>query len=103
MKAWKVVVLALLVLLGAGLVLLKLKPSVGLRLSGSLTNTTARVPVALDLAKFYDSDSTFDAPGCWQAVPRGFQTLGNIPFRIEGLIQLWGEGPAGIGMEYRAG
>jgi hypothetical protein len=55
----------------------------------------------LVLTEFYDYDPSFDAPGCWQAVPRGVQTLAHIPFRIAGLIQLWGEGPAGIGRRYR--
>lgn len=57
--------------------------------------------VPLDLAEFYDQDPSFNAPGCWQAVPRGLQTLATVPFRISGLIQLWGEGPAGIGRNYR--
>ncbi len=34
-------------------------------------------------------------------MPRGRQTLANVPFQIGGLIQLWGEGPAGIGRNYR--
>jgi hypothetical protein len=56
---------------------------------------------ALDLTHFYDKDSSFDTPGCWEAVPRGRQTLANVPFHIAGLIELWGEGPAGIGRVYR--
>lgn len=55
----------------------------------------------VELSSFYDHDPSFDGPGCWQAVPRGQQTLANVPFRIAGLIQLWGEGPAGIGRQYR--
>jgi hypothetical protein len=59
-------------------------------------------PVPIDLGTFYDVEqSTFNAPGCWQAVPRGLQTLGNVPFQIDGLIQLWGRGPAGMGRNYR--
>lgn len=55
----------------------------------------------LDLNGFYDDDPSFNAPGCWETVPRGLQTLGGIPFRIDGLLQLWGEGPAAIGRDYR--
>ena len=69
--------------------------------SAIAASRTQQVLAPVDLAQFYDNDPSFDAPGCWQAVPRGLQTLGNIPFRIAGLIQLWGEGPQGIGRNYR--
>jgi hypothetical protein len=55
----------------------------------------------VDLTPFYDKDPSFDGPGCWQAVPRGLQTIANVPFNIAGIIQLWGQGPAGIGRNYR--
>src|SRR5690349_19474734 len=48
---------------------------------------TAQRCTALELTHFYDKDSSFDAPGCWEAVPRGLQTLANIRFRIAGLIE----------------
>src|SRR5437867_2468857 len=53
---------------------------------------TEQRPSSVELTTLYDNDSSFDAPGSWQALPRGLQTLGNIPFRIEGLIQLWVRG-----------
>ncbi len=37
----------------------------------------------------------------WQAVPRGTQDLGGIEFHLEGLIQLFGQGPQGDGHAYR--
>src|SRR6266404_6463901 len=73
-------------------------PSQVARSAGSAIEQSSN-PV--DLRPFYDKDDSFDSPGCWQAVPRGLQTLGNVPFKIAGLIQLWGEGPAGIGRNYR--
>src|SRR5947209_932027 len=104
---WKVrKVSPFLLLLAIGLVLLlKLRaPTTGSSPS-SLANATGisleSNATPLDLSRFYDKDPSFEAPGCWQAVPRGLQTLGNIPFRIAGLVQLWGEGPAGIGRVYR--
>ena len=104
---WKVRKISpFLLLLAIGLVLLlKLwapttgsSPSSFVNTAGGsfLSNATP-----MDLRAFYDKDPSFDAPGCWRAVPRGLQTLANVPFRIEGLIQLWGEGPARIGRVYR--
>ena len=86
--------------------------ALGIALLVSLHRPPAYGPVAkvlppfsrlapVELVDFYDKDSTFDAPGCWQAVPRGDQTFGHIPFRIAGLIELWGEGPGTIGRNYR--
>jgi hypothetical protein len=102
MKAWKTVVFLLLVLLGIEL-FLKLRTPVSGPI-GPVAKAPKVTPVPttpVDLTAVYDHDSSFDSPGCWQAVPRGQQTLGNIPFQIGGLIQLWGEGPAAIGRNYR--
>jgi hypothetical protein len=95
-----------ILLITAELLLLRGAPAAENSSSLSPAGITNPSPTAershpLDLSRFYDKDPSFDAPGCWQAVPRGQQTLANIPFRIAGLIQLWGEGPAGIGRKYR--
>jgi hypothetical protein len=103
-KVWKAAVLILLAVVAVALLLNLRSPSGASRLpSGPSTSTTAPEQPSnpVDLVTFYDHDATFDAPGCWQAVPRGLQTLANIPFRVGGVIQLWGEGPAGIGRNYR--
>lgn len=91
MKAWKTAILVAFVV-GIGFLTFRFLSS---------PPKAALPPSPVDLTVFYDDDPSFNAPGCWQAVPRGLQTLGGIPFRIDGLIQLWGEGPAGIGREYR--
>jgi hypothetical protein len=103
-KVWKLSLFLLLTAIGL-LLLLKFRFSTTVASSSSGRQVAATGfesglnPV--DLTAFYDQEGSFDAPGCWQAVPRGLQTLGNVPFRIGGIIQLWGEGPAGIGRVYR--
>lgn len=102
MKAWKAAILVAFVAIGIGLIL-TLRSRFGPP-SSSPAESTSRMappPSPVDLTAFYDNDPSFNAPGCWQAVPRGLQTLGGIPFLVDGLIQLWGEGPADIGREYR--
>jgi hypothetical protein len=98
--------LVLVVLLAIGLILLirfRATPRSGASptTSAVAVSTTSRPLSPIDLTELYDQDPSFDAPGCWQAVPRGLQTMANIPFRIGGLIELWGEGPAQIGRIYR--
>ena len=103
-KTWKTSAVILLLAIGIVLLLRFRSPtSVGPAPPTAKTFQTEAEPRlnSVDLAAFYDEDASFNAPGCWQAVPRGLQTLGGIPFRIDGLIQLWGEGPAGIGRNYR--
>jgi len=103
-RVWRVAVLVLLAVVAAALLLNLKSPLPDSRMaSGPPTSIAAPElpPHPLDLVSFYDHDASFDAPGCWQAVPRGLQTLANIPFRIGGVIELWGEGPAGIGRNYR--
>jgi len=36
----------------------------------------------------------------WKAVPRGFQTFDNVPFKIGGMICLWGGGNAKAGLVF---
>lgn len=36
----------------------------------------------------------------WTAVPRGFQTFNNVPFQIDGMICLYGEGNASSGLVF---
>src|SRR6478609_4180399 len=98
-KGLKTAVFIVLVALGAWLFFKSRTPSKPDVLPSAANSTQGSITQALepvDLAEFYDRDASFDAPGCWQAVPRGRQTLGNVPFQIGGLIQLWGEGPSGI-------
>ena len=95
------VLIVLVVFLSAGLLLLKFKTSPGSGPRQPVVGVAAGPPKPADLTLLYDQDASFDAPGCWLAVPRGEQTIANIPFRINGLIQLWGQGPEGIGRHYR--
>jgi hypothetical protein len=103
-KVLKTAVFILLVVAGIALIQ-KLKSPVSVVPPSPVAKTAASAseqrPNPVELATLYDNDSSFDSPGCWEVVPRGLQTLGNIPFRIEGLIQLWGKGPAGMGRNYR--
>jgi hypothetical protein len=103
-KGLKTAVFIVLVALGTALLFKSRTPSSSDTLpaaTNSIQGLITQVLEPVDLAEFYDKDPSFDAPGCWQAVPRGRQTLGNVPFQIGGLIQLWGEGPAGISRNYR--
>ena len=60
-------------------------------------------PQAIDLVPFsIPGDLTsFNQPGAWSVVPRGRQVLGNVPFQIDTLVQLWGQGGASAGKAYR--
>jgi hypothetical protein len=103
-KGLKTAVFIVLVTLGTGLLSKSLASSTSDSIPSAAKSTQSLVTQPLeivDLVEFYDRDPSFDAPGCWQAVPRGLQTLANVPFQIGGLIQLWGEGPSGIGRNYR--
>lgn len=103
-KAWKSSAFILLAVIGIILLLnLRSPMSVGPHSNAAKTVASDTEPKlnSIELTAFYDEDASFNAPGCWQAVPRGMQTLSGIPFRIAGLIQLWGAGPEGIGRHYR--
>jgi hypothetical protein len=103
-KGLKTAVFIVLVALGIALLLRSRAPSKSESIPFAGKSTQSSISQRLEtvgLAEFYDKDPSFDAPGCWQAVPRGVQVLANVPFQIGGLIQLWGEGPAGIGRNYR--
>src|SRR5689334_10134083 len=100
-KVWKAAVLILLAVVAVALILNLRSPSRASRLPSGQSAAPQQPSNPIELVTFYDHDPSFDAPGCWQAVPRGLQTLANIPFRVGGVIQLWGEGPAGIGRNYR--
>jgi hypothetical protein len=104
MKVWKLA--AILLFCGLGVVLIvRLKSPVKPGARSPVLSTVDQALVQplrpVDLTRIYDNDPSFDAPGCWQAVPRGLQTLGNVPFQIGGLVQLWGEGPSGMARNYR--
>jgi hypothetical protein len=47
-------------------------------------------------ASQFDRITTFP----WRAVPRGSQTLGNVPLAIDGMLCLWGEGNAKRGLVF---
>jgi hypothetical protein len=83
MKVWKTAVLILLVVLAIGLILLKFKSAASLDLL-PVANVAASPPSQWT-HYLYDSDASFDAPVAAQ--PGGLQTLAQIPFRINGLIQ----------------
>ena len=57
----------------------------------------------LDLTGFYQMRaSTFERIRAypWRLVPRGSQTLGNVPLNIGGMVILWGEANANAGAAY---
>jgi hypothetical protein len=57
----------------------------------------------LDLTRFYHTPaSVFEKITAypWRAVPRGSQTLGNVPLAIDGMICLWGEANAKGGQSF---
>jgi hypothetical protein len=57
----------------------------------------------LDLTQFYHTPaSRFESIQShpWRAVPRGSQTLGNVPLAIDGAICLWGEANAKAGQPF---
>ena len=57
-----------------------------------------------DLTTYYGTPaSRFDqitAFPAWKAVPRGFQTFLNVPLQIDGMICLWGDGNAKMGLDF---
>src|SRR5215471_5150543 len=96
-RTCKVAVFVLLGLVGIALILNFRTPAPnGWRSSNAAGSGSVKEAhlVPVELTSFYDDDTSFDGSRCWQAVPRGLQTFGNIPFRVAGLIELWGEGPA---------
>jgi hypothetical protein len=57
----------------------------------------------LDLSRVYHTPaSAFERIRShpWRAVPRGSQTLGNVPLAIDGMICLWGEANAKAGQPF---
>jgi hypothetical protein len=48
-------------------------------------------------ASYFDQITQFPA---WKAVPRGFQTFDGVPLDIGGMICLWGEGNAKMGLNF---
>jgi hypothetical protein len=48
-------------------------------------------------ASYFDKITRFPA---WKAVPRGFQTFDHVPLQIDGMICLWGEGNAKMGLNF---
>jgi hypothetical protein len=48
-------------------------------------------------ASYFKQDKLFPA---WQAVPVGLQTFRHVPLQIDGLICLWGEGNATMGLKF---
>jgi hypothetical protein len=57
----------------------------------------------LDLTRFYHTPaSSFEGIQSfpWRVVPRGSQTLGNVPLAIDGMMCLWGEANAKNGLVF---
>ena len=75
---------------------------------GTLRRVAARVaagppPEPLDLTRYYQMPaSVFERIRShpWGVVPRGSQTLGNVPLAIGGMLCLWGEENAKAGQAY---
>ncbi len=100
-KGLKTAVFIVLMALGTGLFFKYRASSKSDSLPSAAKSTQSLIaPLeTVDLAEFYDRDAS--SMRRMLVSSSGRQTLANVPFQIGGLIQLWGEGPAGIGRNYR--
>src|ERR1051325_7841706 len=104
-KAQKVVLLGTLLLL----VVLIAIPLIVYRsqIADHFTQTSAKRAIenhtlaTVDLAANYlMPNAVFDSASYWGDVPHGFQVFNHVPFRIEGVVCLWGEGNTKMGAVY---